>query len=56
MDLQMIFYIHIGEERMILHICEPTHGFFWLTKEKEKKWYCTFTSLQMVFSTHAWEE
>ncbi len=27
MDLQIIFFIHIGEERMILHICEPTHGF-----------------------------
>lgn len=34
-DLQITFFIHIGEERMVLHICEPTHGF--LTHKTEKK-------------------
>ncbi len=30
------FFIHIGEERVILHICEPTHGFFDSQKRRKK--------------------
>jgi hypothetical protein len=40
---------------MILHICELAHGFL-THKREEKKWYCTLASLQMVFSSHVWEE
>jgi hypothetical protein len=49
------FFIHIGEQKMILHIYGPKSGFFY-SHGWRKKWYCTLVGPKVVFFIYISEE